>query len=72
MEWRNDGMMEWRNDGMTEWWSDGVMEWWSDDDDDDDDYKESMGWPYDSFDCLLLLIVKPVTSHSDAMAKLTL
>ena len=49
MEWWNDGMMEWWNDGMMEWWNDGIMEWWNDDDDD----KESMGWPYDSFDCLL-------------------
>ena len=48
-------MTEWRNDGMTEWRSDGVIKWWNDDDDDDDDDKESMGWHYDSFDCLLLL-----------------
>ena len=31
-----------------------MMELWNDDDDNDDD-KESMGWPYDSFDCLLYL-----------------
>ena len=37
------------------------MEWWNDgddyEDDDDDDTKESMGWPYDSFNCLLWLCI---------------
>ena len=33
------------------------MDWWNDDDDDDDD-EESMGWPYDSLDCLLFLLKK--------------
>ena len=40
---------------------------YDDDDDDDDDgdddnndYEESMGWPYDSLNCLLLLIIKKI------------